>query len=123
MPGDDNWCVDHDLPFAYLTTSGRRSGRPHTVEIWFALADGAIYLLSGGGERSDWVRNLRADPRVSIRVGDEDRTASARLVEASDEDQRVRRMLASKYQGWRDGQSLSGWARTALPVALDVDPR
>jgi hypothetical protein len=24
-------------PFCYLTTVGRVSGRPHTIEIWFAL--------------------------------------------------------------------------------------
>ena len=115
--------MDAHLPFAYLTTSGRRSGRPHTVEIWFALEDGTIYLLSGGGERSDWVRNLQTEPRASIRVGEEERGASARLVETSAEEQRVRRMLAAKYQGWREGLPLSGWARTALPVALDLDAR
>jgi deazaflavin-dependent oxidoreductase (nitroreductase family) len=120
MRGDDNWWVDPELPFAYLTTSGRRSGRPHTVEIWFALADGTVYLLSGGGDRSDWVRNLRADPRVSIRVGEEERPAAARVVEAADEDHRVRRMLAAKYQRWQEGEPLSGWARTALPVAIDL---
>jgi hypothetical protein len=26
-------------PFCYLTTAGRVSGRPHSVEIWFALQD------------------------------------------------------------------------------------
>jgi deazaflavin-dependent oxidoreductase (nitroreductase family) len=123
MPGDDNWWVDPDLPFAYLTTSGRRSGRPHTVEIWFAMAGDTVYLLSGGGDRSDWVRNLRAEPHVTIRVGGDERRASARLVEASEEDERLRGLLAAKYQGWRAGQPLSGWARSALPVALDLEQR
>jgi len=27
-------------PFLYLTTRGRRSGRPHQIEIWFAAHDG-----------------------------------------------------------------------------------
>jgi deazaflavin-dependent oxidoreductase (nitroreductase family) len=123
MPGDDNWWVDPDLPFAYLTTSGRRSGRPHTVEIWFALDDGTVYLLSGGGDRSDWVRNLRANPRVSIRIGEDELPASARLVDATDEDLAARRMLAAKYQGWLEGQPIRGWARTAMPVAIDLDAR
>lgn len=39
----------------------------------------------------------------------------------ADEDQRVRRLLAAKYQDWREGRPLSGWARTALPVAIEVD--
>jgi len=46
--------------YLYLTTTGRHSGNPHRVEIWFALSGATAYLLSGRGERSDWVRNLRA---------------------------------------------------------------
>jgi hypothetical protein len=33
--------------FCYLTTVGRRSGKAHTIEIWFALENGKLYLLSG----------------------------------------------------------------------------
>ena len=33
--------------FCYLTTTGRISGRPHTIEIWFAL-DGHTRDLTGG---------------------------------------------------------------------------
>ena len=59
-----------DLDYCYLTTTGRRSGEPHRIEIWFALADGTVYLLSGGGERSDWVKNLMASPEVVLEIGD-----------------------------------------------------
>ena len=30
-------------------------------------------------------------------------------------------LLAAKYQGWREGGRLSSWARTALPIAIDID--
>ena len=42
--------------YCYLTTTGRVTGEPHTIEIWFGMPeDGrAVYLLSGGGDRSDW---------------------------------------------------------------------
>jgi deazaflavin-dependent oxidoreductase (nitroreductase family) len=110
-----------DQDFCYLTTTGRRTGRPHTIEIWFGARDGALYLLSGGGDRSDWVRNLRTRPEVSVRVGDRTWSARARVVEDPDEDAAARPLLAAKYQGWRAGQRLSGWARTSLVVALDID--
>lgn len=42
-----------DDDFCYLTTTGRRSGRSHTIEIWFALSGHTLYLLSGGRDRSD----------------------------------------------------------------------
>ena len=68
------------LDYCYLSTTGRVSGEPHEIEIWFALADGVAYMLSGGGDRSDWVKNLRANPAVTIRIGDERRAAVARVV-------------------------------------------
>src|SRR6266511_1135702 len=75
--------VDDD--FCYLTTRGRRTGRPHQIEIWFALDGHTLYLLSGGGERSDWVRNLRADPAVAVRLRDTTYDADARVVDEGGE--------------------------------------
>ena len=107
--------------FAYLTTTGRRTGRPHRVEIWFGLDGGILYLLSGGGDRSEWVRNLRANPSVRVEVGGVDGPARARVVDDPHEEATARRLLAAKYQGWREGASLSTWARTALVVAIEPE--
>jgi deazaflavin-dependent oxidoreductase (nitroreductase family) len=105
-------------PFCYLTTTGRRTGQPHTIEIWFAASGATLYLMAGGRERADWVRNLVADPAVDVRVGDVVHQATARLVaEGSDEDALARRLLLAKYQ--KDGE-LESWGRSALPVALDL---
>jgi hypothetical protein len=38
-----------DLDYCYLTTTGRHTGTPHRIEIWFGLGDGVVYILSGGG--------------------------------------------------------------------------
>ena len=105
--------------FCYVTTTGRRTGRPHQIEIWFAYQDGAMYLLAGGGMSSDWVKNAIADPVVAVRVGGASYEVRARVVTDPDEDGVARRLLAAKYQNWREGLSLSSWAETALPVALD----
>ena len=108
-----------DLDYCYLTTRGRASARPHTIEIWFALRDERVYLLSGGGEDSDWVRNLRAHPTVGLRIGDRDVLARARVVEEQEEDALARRLLLEKY-GPRYGGELEEWGRTALPIAIDL---
>ena len=92
------------------------SGEPHEIEIWFALADGVLYLLSGGGDRSDWVRNLRANPGVTIRLGDERRACIARTDLTADEDALARRLLVDKYRPRYSGE-LEEWGRTSLPVA------
>ena len=107
-----------DLDYCYLTTTGRHSGRPHRIEIWFALADGTVYLLSGGRERSDWVRNLMISPEVVLEIGDLRRTTTARVVTDPAEDAIARRLVLEKYRP-RDSEDLSEWGRTSLPVAID----
>jgi len=107
--------------FCYVTTAGRHTGRPHTIEIWFGVREGTIYLLSGGGDRSDWVRNIQADQRVRVLIGDEEFACAGRIVEDEAEDAMARRLLAGKYQGWQAGKRLSTWARTALPVAIQPE--
>jgi deazaflavin-dependent oxidoreductase (nitroreductase family) len=109
-----------DEDFAYLTTTGRRTGKAHTIEIWFSLHHGRMYLLSGGRARADWIRNLRKTPTVRVRVGTRSTAATARVVRAgTKEDELARQLLDGKYQGWREGKRLSSWARTSLPVALE----
>jgi deazaflavin-dependent oxidoreductase (nitroreductase family) len=56
--------------FAYLTTTGRRTGASHEVEIWFAADGDALWMISGGRDHSDWVRNLLAAPAAVIRIAD-----------------------------------------------------
>jgi deazaflavin-dependent oxidoreductase (nitroreductase family) len=108
-----------DLDFCYVTTIGRRSGTPHTVEIWFAKQGNRVFLLSGGGDGSDWVRNLKANPTVGLRIGDRDMICRACLVEDPEEDELARRLLVEKYRPRYSGD-LEDWRRTALPVAIEL---
>ena len=80
-----------------------------------------LYLLSGGRDRSDWVRNLTANADVELRLGEVTHRATARIVEDAEEDALARRLLLTKYTS-RGNSNLSGWGRTALPIALDLEP-
>jgi deazaflavin-dependent oxidoreductase (nitroreductase family) len=105
----------------YLTTTGRRSGMPHEIEIWFGIREGRLYLLSGGRDGADWVRNLRRSPGVKVRINSRTASGTARLVRPNTrEDAAARELLDRKYMGWREGKKLSSWARGALPVAIDL---
>jgi deazaflavin-dependent oxidoreductase (nitroreductase family) len=108
--------------FCYLTTTGRVSGRPHTIEIWFGLDGSTLYMLSGNGplRRSDWVKNLMRNPAVSVRIGDRKFQGTARVVEEPGEDALARRLLLAKYEPTYSGD-LTEWGRTALPVAVDLE--
>ena len=106
--------------FCYLSTRGRRTGRPHTIEIWFVVIGATAYLMSGGRDRADWVRNLMADPEVALRMGDETWPARGRVVETgTDEDVEARRRMLARYSTPGTGD-LDAWGRTALVVAIDV---
>lgn len=105
-------------PYAYLTTIGRRTGQPHRIEIWFGVDDGRLYLLAGGGTRSDWVRNLQTNAQVTIELGDETRPGTARVLQAgTTEDQAARDLLVAKYA--TPANTLNGWGRNSLPVAIE----
>ena len=104
----------------HLQTTGRVTGRPRTIEIWFALDGPRLYLLAGGREGAHWVRNLQADPSVRVRLGGRTIGGRARTIEGDPVEDRARRLLATKYQGWREGEPLSAWAAGSLPVEIDL---
>jgi deazaflavin-dependent oxidoreductase (nitroreductase family) len=108
-----------DDAFCYLTTRGRVTGHPHTIEIWFALNGRTVYMLAGGGNRSDWVRNLIRTPEVAVRIGSRSFAGRARVVSDPDEDERARRLVHDKYHDGYGGD-LSGWRRSSRPVAVDL---
>jgi deazaflavin-dependent oxidoreductase (nitroreductase family) len=107
-----------DLDYCYLTTTGRHTGTPHRIEIWFSLHDGIVYILSGGGDHSDWVKNLMISPDVVLEIGDVKRTTKARVATDPAEDALARRLLTEKYRPRYHGD-LDEWGRTSLPVAID----
>jgi deazaflavin-dependent oxidoreductase (nitroreductase family) len=106
------------LPFCYLTTIGRRSGREHTIEIWFALNNATLYMLSGGREQADWVKNIRKSPQVHVRIDNHVFSGQARDVRDSEEDALARRIVYDKYAA--SEENLEEWAATSLPITIDL---
>ena len=107
--------------YAYLTTVGRVTGRPHRIEIWFVMISRSMWVLSGGGRNSDWVQNLIADPELVVEVGDGRWTAQAVLHdEAASHPARER--LAERYQGWQQGTPLTEWALSSLLISITTQP-
>jgi deazaflavin-dependent oxidoreductase (nitroreductase family) len=111
-----------DATYGYLTTTGRVTGRPHEVEIWFAVADGVVYVLSGSGGRSDWCRNLDAVPEASFRIDGEEHRVRGRRVTDPKEDAAARASVVDKYRN-RYGGDLTEWRDASAAFAFDaVDP-
>jgi deazaflavin-dependent oxidoreductase (nitroreductase family) len=110
-----------NVPVCYLETTGRVSGRPHEIEIWYAARGSTLYLLSGGRDRSDWVKNLIQDPRVRVRVDGRTYAGLAAVIEGTAEEQGAREAVVAKYYGWRAGPLPNAWARESLPVAIRLE--
>jgi deazaflavin-dependent oxidoreductase (nitroreductase family) len=105
--------------FCYLTTTGRVSGKQREIEIWFGLENDTLYILSGGGNKSDWVKNLRKAAAVAVRIGERRFEGRARIVSDKKEDALARQLLLDKYTSRYSG-GLSDWGRNALPVAVEL---
>jgi deazaflavin-dependent oxidoreductase (nitroreductase family) len=84
-----------------LTTTGRRSGRPHRVEIWWFHFEGRFVVTGTPGPR-DWLANVRADPRVVVHVEGRDLDAFA---EEIDDDAFRRRLFGTRAASWYRSQA------------------
>lgn len=47
-----------------LKVRGRKSGLVRETPLNYLIADGSLWVLAGFGPRTEWYRNLLADPRV-----------------------------------------------------------
>ena len=89
----------------YLTTLGRVSGLPRTIEIWFVAYQGCLYLLAEHGHQTNWVKNINADPRVHIRIAGQEMDARARVLDPIIDLDLLRTIqnLARQKYGWGEG--------------------
>jgi deazaflavin-dependent oxidoreductase (nitroreductase family) len=53
-----------------LTHTGRRSGQRRQNPVNYAILNGDVYCTAGFGAKSDWYRNLRANPEVEVWLPD-----------------------------------------------------
>jgi deazaflavin-dependent oxidoreductase (nitroreductase family) len=71
-----------------LETTGRKSGQPRRTPIGGRLTGNEFWLVSEFGDRSQYVRNIEANPRVRVRVRGRWHSGTATLL--PDDDARAR---------------------------------
>ncbi|MBI2170571.1 MAG: nitroreductase family deazaflavin-dependent oxidoreductase [Chloroflexi bacterium] len=101
-----------------LTTTGRTSGEPRTVELWFAYDEGYVYFLTGD---THWGRNLEAHPEATLRI--KRRRFNARLepvaeAEGASVKAHIIALFRVKYGDETVGQWYAG--REHTPIKLRV---
>ncbi len=92
-------------PYLYVTTTGWKSGNPHTIEIWFVAYQGRYYIVSEHREQSHWVQNIRHNPAITLRVGETTSPGTGRAIDPAAEPAlaaAVAALMEAKYE-WSDG--------------------
>ncbi|MER6569261.1 nitroreductase/quinone reductase family protein [Streptomyces sp. NPDC001093] len=83
--------LNRRLPFqVLLETTGRVSGLPRRTPVGGRRVGGSFWLVSEFGTRSQYVRNIQADPRVRVRIGGRWHRGTARLLPDDDPVARLR---------------------------------
>jgi deazaflavin-dependent oxidoreductase (nitroreductase family) len=83
-----------------LTHYGRKTGKAHTVTIWFVLDGDKLYIGTANVNRH-WVRNVQRTPQVRLSIGSEMFDGMARFVIDRDEHERAMAAIRRKYWMFR----------------------
>ncbi|QUR67625.1 nitroreductase family deazaflavin-dependent oxidoreductase [Mycobacterium spongiae] len=84
--------VGRQLPVTMLETIGRKTGQPRRTAVGGRIVKNQFWMVSEHGEHSDYVRNIKADPAVRVRIGGQWRNGTAHLLPDDDPKQRLRNL-------------------------------
>jgi deazaflavin-dependent oxidoreductase (nitroreductase family) len=102
---------------ALIETHGRRTGRRRRTVVGTHVDDGTVWIVAEHGRHAGYVRNLRSDPNVMVRLRGRWRDGHAEVVAGDDPDARLdsfgRRSHASAVR--RFGTDL-------MTVRVDLSP-
>jgi deazaflavin-dependent oxidoreductase (nitroreductase family) len=82
--------IGRRLPLTMLETVGRKSGQPRRTAIGGRVVGQQFWMVSEHGEHSHYVRNIKANPLVRVRIHGRWRTGTAHLLPADDAKERLR---------------------------------
>ncbi|WP_350279544.1 nitroreductase/quinone reductase family protein [Kribbella sp. HUAS MG21] len=105
-----------------LTTTGARTGRPHTAILgYYPDGDRVLVVGSAGGspKHPDWYHNLLARPEVEVDLGLFQYQATAVVLRDAERDEVFARLVEADA-GW--GEYQKGTTRTLPVVALVSQP-
>jgi len=104
----------------YLTTTGRKTEKLHTVELWFAISEGKIYL-SHEGKETDWMKNTRYNNRVSFVISRRKFIGTARyLRDGTSETERAKEALYEKYYGKASKETIDDWFSLSRLLVIEL---
>jgi deazaflavin-dependent oxidoreductase (nitroreductase family) len=107
-----------------ITTTGRTSGKPRRIEIWYFVIDGQVYITGTPGPR-DWYANLLTQPRLVFHLKEGARAdLPGRAIPITEPAQRRRIMNAvMRSNSWFRAQEfdLDAWVAASPLVAVEFE--
>lgn len=103
-----------------ITTTGRRTGQPRRLEIWFHNLDGTLYITGLPGQRS-WYANLLAQPTFTFHLKGHvqaDLSAHARAIVDPEERRRVLSAILARLDR---SAELADWLERSPLVEVTLD--
>jgi deazaflavin-dependent oxidoreductase (nitroreductase family) len=101
---------------ALLETTGRRTGRPRRVPVTDGLDGDTFWIVAEHGDAADYVRNIRQEPQVRVKVGGEWRQGMAEVLDDADPEEVLPRLNSRVSAAM---VRLSGTDLTVIRVDLD----
>ena len=104
------WSLPITGYMAILRSRGRTSGLVREAPLGYVIWEGAVYVWAGFGPKTQWLRNIEADPRVEVVLPGRSFSGLAEVV--TDPDERV-----------RAGRALTAALGVIGVASLGVNPR
>ena len=104
-----------------ITTTGRKTGLPRRIEIWFHRLDDRLYITGLPGRRRDWLANMTANPNFTFHLK---QTVQADLPATAtpilDESER-REILARILDNLNRSRELEDWVADSPLVRVELE--
>jgi deazaflavin-dependent oxidoreductase (nitroreductase family) len=98
-----------------ISTRGRRSGKTHSLPVWFVLEGDTVHLLPVSGSDTNWYRNILSTAEITLTVDGQSLSVEPRpITQASLVEQTVARFRAKYGAG-----EIDRWY-SKLDVAVEI---
>jgi deazaflavin-dependent oxidoreductase (nitroreductase family) len=112
---------------ALLETTGRRTGLPRRTPVCDGRDGETFWLVAQHGPRADWVKNIRANPRVRVRFRTRSgvgwRSGTAHILDDDDPRERQRRLRQGNLARRLCFSASAAMGTDSLTVRIDLDNR
>ena len=103
--------------FAAIETTGRKTGRKHVVPVGGRLSGNTFWFAAANPDLADYVRNIKANPNVTLRIHGRRRNGIAKLCP----EERPRRWLVRMNP--LNSIFIAVAAKKHLVIRIDLDPQ